>query len=92
MQNLIFCKINMFDAKQTVLKVEPDGHTVMANVDLENLGHTIASICNEEQIFNVRLGGNPAFTENIADDIRVANTFNYHSNHEINIEVEVEGE
>ena len=86
MQNLVFCKINLFDALQTVTLVNESGATELAHVDLQNLGHTIASVCN------VRLNGSREYTESIADDIRVANTFMYHSNHEINIEVSVEGE
>lgn len=92
MQNLVFCKINLFDALQTVMLVNESGTTELAHVDLQNLGHTIASVCNEEKVFNVRLNGSREYTESIADDIRVANTFMYHSNHEINIEVSVEGE
>lgn len=90
MQNLIFCKINMFDAQQTVMKVGPDGQAVIAQVDMENLGHTIATACETNGIYNVRLGGSKHYTEEIADDIRVTYSLMYHKNQEINIEIEVE--
>lgn len=90
MQNLIFCKINMFDAKQTVYKLDGQGREIVATADMENLGHTIATACETIGCYNVRLGGARAYTEEIADDIRVTYSLMYHTNKEINIEIEVE--
>lgn len=90
MQNLIFCKINMFDAQQTVYKVDGAGRSVVATVDMDNLGHTIATTCETTGCYNVRLDGAPAYTEEIADDIRVTYSLMYHKNQEINIEVSAE--
>lgn len=92
MQNLIFCKINMFDAQQTVYKIDGSGRNIVATADMENLGHTIATACENAACYNVRLDGNRAYTEEIADDIRVTYSLMYHNNREINIEVSVEGE
>ena len=90
MQNLIFCKINMFDAKQTIYKLDGQGQEIITNADMENLGHTIATACETIGCYNVRLDGARAYTEEIADDIRVTYSLMYHKNQEINIEVSEE--
>ncbi len=80
----------MFDAKQTIYKLDGQGREIVATADMENLGHTIATACETIGCYNVRLGGARAYTEEIADDIRVTYSLMYHTNKEINIEIEVE--
>lgn len=90
MQNLIYCKINIFDLKQTVYKITPNSNEMIASVEMEHLGHTIATACENNNCFNVRLNGNIEYVKEIADDIRVTYALMYNKNQEINIEVAVE--
>ena len=50
----------MFDAQQTVYKVDGAGRSVVATVDMDNLGHTIATACETTGCYKVRLDGAPA--------------------------------
>lgn len=77
----------MFDAEQTVLLVDDVASSEIAKADMENLGHTIATACNEEEIYTVRLSGDKAYAESIADDVRVVNALFYGAKHELNVEV-----
>lgn len=90
MQNLIYCKINIFDLKQTVYKITPNNNEIVAYVEMEHLGHTIATTCENNNCFNVRLNGNVEYVKEIADDIRVAYALMYNKNPEIKIEIIVE--
>jgi hypothetical protein len=53
---------------------------------MSELGHTIATLCNDNEVFSVKIAGNASYAESIADDVRVCNAFMYKNN---TIEVEV---
>lgn len=83
---VIYCKLNLFDAMQTVHYQDDTAMSECACVEMKELGHTIATVCNETNCFTVKVIGNKSYAESIADDIRVCNAFMYKNN---TIEVEV---
>lgn len=83
---VIYCKLNLFDAKQTVQLVDDVASSELASVEMSELGHTIATLCNDNEVFSVKIAGNASYAESIADDVRVCNAFMYKNN---TIEVEV---
>lgn len=84
--SVIYCKLNLFDAVQTVHYQDGEVMSALACVEMKDLGHTIATICNETNCFTVKVIGNQSYAENIADDIQACNAFMYKNN---TIEIEV---
>ena len=83
--SVIFCKLNLFDAKQTILRVDDLATAELASVEMKDLGDTIATLCNEEGISHVTIQGNLSYADSIADDIRTVSQTKY-ANSNINID------
>ena len=59
---VIYCRLNLFDAKQTVQLVDDVASSELASVEMSELGHTIATLCNDNEVFSVKIAGNPSST------------------------------
>lgn len=84
----IFCNFNLFDLQQTILLLSDTDNTYMpiGQSETQDLGSTIALLCDTYQVNNVHLIGHSAYAENIKKDILMFSKMNYNNN---NIEVEI---
>lgn len=86
----IYCDINMFELDQRVYIVDSDSNIpeAVSITTLEDLPEVINTICNNEQIDTVCLGGCKAYVEELSESILTCAEKKYNQN---NIIVEVLG-
>lgn len=69
----IFCNFNLFDKYHRIYVVGPGEASVaieeIGEADFDNLGETIAFLCDKYNVNNVRLVGNADYAKNIEQDI-----------------------
>ena len=77
----IACLINQFELEHFIYRLEGDKMELIQVVDTDDVGHTIATYSNNNNIENVVLsGGSREFLERFADDIYTVNALAYHDN------------
>ena len=82
----ILCDFNLFDLRQNIMLVRPDGVEKVGISSLDELGDNIAFICEKYNVSNVKLKGNKRYADAIAENIIAAGNTRYGM---FNIEVEV---
>ena len=89
-EKIIYCNYNLFDLHQGIYihdPKEPGVVTKVAITTLDNLGYTIAEMCDKYDIYKVRLFGSQAHAESIVDDIQTYALNKYSNKNAIEIEV-----
>lgn len=78
--SVIFCKLDLFDMKQQVQLVSDDNTITLASVDIKDLGQTIATLCDDNLVFKVKIFGTQEYAEDVANDILTCNSVMYKEN------------
>ena len=86
--NTILCNFNLFDLKQTILMLSEETNSYMpiGQSETQDLGSTIALLCDTYKVNKVRLIGHSSYAENIKKDILLFSKMTYNNN---DIEVEI---
>ena len=63
---VIYCRINLFDADQTIYLITDGEEKEIAKAPLEYLDGTLAALCHDKQVFDVHLFGLQDFVVDIA--------------------------
>lgn len=84
--NTIFCNINLFDLNQSILLLSEDKYMPIGQSDFQDLGSTIALLCDTYQVNNVQLIGHSEYAQVVKRDILTFSKMNYNNN---NIEVTI---
>ena len=66
---VIYCRINLFDADQTIYLIKDGEEKEIAKAPLEYLDGTLAALCHDKQVFDVHLFGLQDFVTDIAKKI-----------------------
>lgn len=86
MSPVIYCGVNLFTLDQTILIINDSAQEVV-NTPTMFVAQTIAELCFNRDITEVRLTGVRGFTEKMAEEIKTIYTTKYNSNKTLNIEV-----
>lgn len=86
MSPVIYCGMNLFTLDQTILIINDSAQEVI-NAPTMFVAHTIAELCSNRDITEVRLTGVRGFAEKMAEEIKTIYTTKYNSNKTLNIEV-----
>lgn len=66
---VIYCRINLFDADQTIYLIEDGEEKEIAKAPLEYLDGTLAALCHDRQVFDVHLFGLQDFVVDVAKKV-----------------------
>ena len=66
---VIYCRINLFDADQTIYLIKDGEEKEIAKAPLEYLDCTLAALCHDRQVFDVHLFGLQDFVVDVAKKI-----------------------
>lgn len=83
---VIYCKINLFDADQTIYLIKNGEEKEIAKAPLEYLDGTLAALCHDKQVFDVHLFGIQDFVIDIATKISQTENLMFSQN-KIKVEV-----
>ena len=84
---VIYCNINIFDYDQSIYVVENQDSKLIAKVPFIGFGKAIPSLCDEKNIYNVRLFCNVAGMAEQAADAIVEEEIKKYGKTKIDIEV-----
>ena len=84
--SIITCGINIFDYDQTVYLADDEGKTeILGKSTYDNLDHFITTICNQRQVYNVKLGGLLQYTNPLKKRIEKESIARYGKKIEVEI-------
>ena len=83
---IIYCRINLFDADQTIYLIEEENQKELAKTQLEYLDGTLAALCHEKEVYSVHLFGLDDFVIDIANKINKTEELMFSQN-KIKVEV-----
>lgn len=86
MSPVIYCGVNPFTLNQTILIINDSAQEVV-NAPTVFVAQTIAELCSNRDITEVRLAGVRGYAEKMAEEIKTAYTTKYNNNKTLNIEV-----
>lgn len=66
---VIYCRINLFDADQTIYLIKDGEEKEIAKAPLEYLDGTLAALCHDKEVFDIHLFGLQDFVTDIATKI-----------------------
>ena len=66
---VIYCRINLFDADQTIYLIKDGEEKEIAKAPLEYLEGTLAALCHDRQVFDVHLFGLQDFVVDVAKKV-----------------------
>lgn len=66
---VIYCRINLFDADQTIYLIKDGEEKEIAKAPLEYLDGTLAALCHDKEVFDVHLFGLQDFVVDVARKI-----------------------
>lgn len=66
---VIYCRINLFDADQTIYLIKDGEEKEIAKAPLEYLDGTLAALCHDRQVFDVHLFGLQDFVVDVAKKV-----------------------
>lgn len=92
---VIYCLINEFELKQhiCVMDKETGNKEFLESVEMDDIGHRVATYSKEKDIHEVVLMGHSAtFLNRFVDDIYTVNALMYNANNPISISIITEGE
>lgn len=82
---MIACGINIFDYEQTVYLYKDKYTQVLGKSTYENLDHFITTMCNEHDVFAVKLAGLTQYTQPLKDRIEKESIARYSRKIEVEI-------
>lgn len=85
--SVIIINLAGFPAEFPIYKFENGSTQTIGYTDKDNAGNIITNLCYTHDIFKVHISGLQEYADDIADDIRVNNTFTYDNKNTIEIEV-----
>lgn len=85
--SLIYCNFDMFTYNQAIRIINEDGSNSVIYCSINDVADTIAHLCKEKNITNIRLYGDKTYLNTVVDNIQTKYNLNYHSGKPLSIEV-----